>query len=255
MAFSGEFSLPEIKEEPFLSSESFFINNGKTPLSEIKIPEENIFENKEFKYSSYPDFTFIINKSKFHVDKTLTSSYSKVIKAMFNDKDSKELELKDVKPNTFEIFCEFAHTPPFSFYDIKRKLKNGTELIELTDFSFKYDVQFLLDDCESSIILYSTITLEQKLKLSSEYRLYRLSKHVSKLLCSKSEIKEDDIKMLLKCKPQVLVDIFKTVFDKKNQYKNLLQTLSTDTLYISPQVIKTKFTEIDNTFYRKRKRT
>ena len=220
-------------------------------------------QKKEYKYTSYPDFTFIIKNAEFYVDKKMASDNSKYIQAMFNDKDVKELELTDVKPSIFNVFCEYAHTPVFSKYLLKiPDDRRGDErkgaskfLLKLIEFCHKYDVQGLMNLCENYLIKKDkslSLSIEQKMLLASDKRLKNYSKFLSdKFLDADMRSADEGNKILLQCRSEVLLDIinciigrFGRLYDKMIKYRDLLNNLSNSRYVIMPADIRLEMEKI-----------
>ncbi|PAV90569.1 hypothetical protein WR25_13249 [Diploscapter pachys] len=131
------------------------------------------------------DITLLIDGKKLHVSKTYLALYSPVFHAMFYsnfcEKEKKEILLDDV---IYEEFVEFLNV----IYPSHRPVtaENVEYLLELGD---KFEVQFVLDECEKFLQNTKEINTVTKLVWADQYLLSKLQDKCIQSLTSWQDIR------------------------------------------------------------------
>ncbi|GMT01671.1 hypothetical protein PENTCL1PPCAC_23845, partial [Pristionchus entomophagus] len=133
------------------------------------------------------DVALIINGEKIYASKPILAAHSRVFKAMFygnfNEKNKKEIELKDVNR---EEFLEILHAiyPPYK----KITDVSAEYLIKLGD---QFQIESLTDRAERFLSSQCTfLSNMEKLRISDQYRLFGLQEHCLSALNTSQDFKD-----------------------------------------------------------------
>ncbi|GMT01740.1 hypothetical protein PENTCL1PPCAC_23914, partial [Pristionchus entomophagus] len=130
------------------------------------------------------DVCVVIDGRKLHAGKQYLSMHSPVFQAMFfgnfDEKNKQEIELKEVD---FEEFIQLLNVIYPSFHKISDT--NVEYLLALGD---RYEMKFVIDECERVLIGSEKYTNIGKLKLSDQYRLIELQDHCLSALAQTADI-------------------------------------------------------------------
>ncbi|KAI1707854.1 BTB/POZ domain-containing protein [Ditylenchus destructor] len=116
------------------------------------------------------DVTFLVKSVPIFGDRNYLAEISPVFDRMFNGKfaeaNQQEIELGDIKPDTFNDFLMAIWRKPV--------MPNSANVVELLELADRFDVASLRDYCERQLKISSEMEPVDKLILSQNYRLESL---------------------------------------------------------------------------------
>ncbi|CAL2033248.1 unnamed protein product [Caenorhabditis brenneri] len=131
------------------------------------------------------DMTLVINKQKLFVNKTYLALYSPVFYAMFfsnfQEREKTQIELEDV------VLEEFRELLYVIYPSHKQVTADNVEyLLELGD---KYEIQYVMDECEKFLMGSEDIVPITKLMWADQYLLAKLQDSCLRNIKSVAEVK------------------------------------------------------------------
>ncbi|KAI1707855.1 BTB/POZ domain-containing protein [Ditylenchus destructor] len=127
-------------------------------------------EDVDFNKHWAKDVTFLVKSVPIFGDRNYLSEISPVFDRMFNGKfaeaNQQEIELGDVKPNSFNDFLMAIWRKPV--------MPNSANVVELLELADRFDVASLRDNCEKHLRISSEMELVDQLILSQNYHLKSL---------------------------------------------------------------------------------
>ncbi|KAE9548649.1 hypothetical protein FO519_008140 [Halicephalobus sp. NKZ332] len=135
--------------------------------------------------NSMSDGILVVDGTKLYISKQYLALYSPVFEAMFYsnfiERDKKEIPVEDV---LLEEFLELLHVVYPSHKSIT--VENVEYLLELGD---KFQIQFVMDQCEAFLQTADDVSLATKLVWADQYLLSRLQHSCVRAMTSPNDIK------------------------------------------------------------------
>ncbi|KAI1708742.1 BTB/POZ domain-containing protein [Ditylenchus destructor] len=130
---------------------------------------------EEFEKRSANDITFVIKDEKCKGDRHYLAAVSPVFKNMFFGSfiESKQDEFGMEEVESAEVFMDFlmAISP-------LRVQPNPTNVVELLKLAHRFDIPFLIRDCENNLKHCYELDLSQRIELAGKYDLKGLKLHI-----------------------------------------------------------------------------
>ncbi|CAI5441504.1 unnamed protein product [Caenorhabditis angaria] len=189
---SNNWGFPSFMEwSDITSNEKGYVKNDKVTV-EARITVQKVIgvrNSPTFDFLAFQpnvaDIMLVIDGRKLHVSKMYLALYSPVFYAMFfsnfKEREKKEIVVEDV---VFEEFIELLNVVYPS-----HKSVNGENVEFLLELGDKFEIQYVIDECEKFLITSEEIATITKLVWADQYYLAKLQDSCLRTFKSVAEVK------------------------------------------------------------------
>jgi len=179
-----EFSEISNPEKGFIKNDKVVIEAHIVVRSVSGVPRVPVFDFLS-RSNSMSDGILVVDGTKLYISKQYLALYSPVFEAMFYsnfiERDKKEIPVEDA---LLDEFLELLHVLYPSHKPIT--VENVEYLLELGD---KFQIQFVMDQCENFLQTTDEVPLATKLVWADQYLLSRLQHSCIRAMTSPNDIK------------------------------------------------------------------
>ncbi|CAG5101078.1 Similar to spop: Speckle-type POZ protein (Xenopus tropicalis) [Cotesia congregata] len=179
------------------------------------------------------DVTFIVGDKKFQAHKTILSSRSPVLAAMFThdmiEKKTSRVSVKDITPEIFEKFLNYMYTDRVANLDVV-----ALDLLKAADM---HQLQSLIHSY--TIIRKHQVFQVEKFFRNHRYRAETLKEHAIKYVVDgkRDVINTDGFKKLEKNNPSLALELLKRVMETKCNYSETIKVIETKVPQITSHIL------------------
>uniref|UniRef100_A0A1I7UCK0 BTB domain-containing protein n=1 Tax=Caenorhabditis tropicalis TaxID=1561998 RepID=A0A1I7UCK0_9PELO len=187
---SNNWGFPSFMAWDEVNNSNFVRNNSVTVTARVVVQKTmGVRQTQKYDFgqmqTNISDISFVINKQKLFVNKAYLALYSPVFHAMFfsnfQERDKTQIELEDV---VLEEFRELLNV----IYPCHKPVTvdNVEYLLELGD---KYEIQYVMDECERFLMGSEDIVPITKLLWADQYLLAKLQDSCLRNIKSVAEVR------------------------------------------------------------------